>query len=126
MNICVACESSPALLRGLVSSLGTVGAEFGLCCVSVCLTGGGMESLSSASRRVSILVRTVAVRAAASGCSEVSVGSGSDNCAGLSPSWFDPKVTGLFFFFGRGVGEGSTQAVGWGEGVSCRPRGAGE
>jgi hypothetical protein len=126
MNICIACESSPALLWGLVSSLGTVGAKFGLCYISVCLTGRDMESLSSASRCVSILVRIIDARAAASGCLEVSKGSGNDNCVGLSPSWFDLKVTGLFFFFGRGVGEGSTQAVGWGEGVSCRRHGAGE
>jgi hypothetical protein len=104
----VSCTVSPELLRMLVPSPSLTGAEVGLLCVSVRLTGGGIEAFSRASSRASIFVSTVAVRAAASGCPGVSGG------------------VSAHFFPGRGVGRVSTWAASCVAGVACRPLGVDE
>ena len=102
---CVLCMVSPELLRMLVSSLSLTGAEVSLLCISVCLTGGGIEAFSRASSHASIFVSTVAMRATVSGCPGVSGG------------------MATHFFPSRGVRGVSKWAVSCVASVACCPLG---
>ena len=96
------------LLQMLVSSLSLTSAKVGLLCVSVHLTGGGIEAFSRASSHASIFVSTVAMRAATSGCPGVSGG------------------VAVHFFPGCGVEGVSKWAVSCIAGVACHSLGVDE
>ena len=82
---CGPCGAS-LLFQVPASSHGLYGAWASPFCTSGLLTGGGIENISSASSRASILVSTEAVRVAASGCSGAPAVLRGSICGGLPSS----------------------------------------
>jgi len=107
----------------LVVFLIVTGVGAGLFCASGCLAGGGIDCLSSASKRARMFVSTSIVGFSCWGV----VGRGCGR-SGATTSMLVPIMTGGgagFFFLGRGVGEGSVLPVGWDISVVSRPRSVG-